>query len=792
MFGNRWLGGLAILACVGTLGGCGAGSSSGGSSSTSGGGGTIAPPVLPSWATDSYTSNFNSSAASTIRNSSEYQNVDANSIVTASPNAVSPYNLIHLDVAQGAGLTGAGETIAALDNGYLLTHQEFSGKTIHQYVTSGQGTMPVSDHGTHVASLIAGVQDGKGITGVAPDAALHLSSWQGMSMADMAAATNDAASYNAVAQNNSWGWTSSATAKDVTDRMSSLNQTAAQVLSGYLGDTVSGWNSYIGSLQNFEKTGVVVFAASNDTTATHADISSGMPLIVPSLGNAWITAIDGYFTADGSGNINSAHLLSAPCLEMATLCIAGDGATNGASSSANDAYSAGYGTSYVAPQVSGSVALIAEAFPDLTPSEWADRLLFSADNSWFPTVGVTADGTATLDGVNHSYSNEWGMGTLDLQAALSPIGSLTVKSGTSVFTGPGTSISGSAIQAPTSYGDGLKAALSGQKMAVFDALNANFTIDAGTLVSDRKVSMLGRMTKTLAVSGQSGLNGMLAIADPQATGFSTEHANGWTTRFGLTGDVGQFVGAPVDLASNASSVLSLTDTAAVGEMQHNYGALGLSMFGFSGSHADLAQGTMAGVGAALSLDTGSGRLDLGFSQSAEGGAVLGLQGNSAFDFGTSSAISAVDVGFSGNITSQLSVFGGAEYGVAMAGGAPEGGLVSAAGPLGFSGFSIGARASDIFTPGDKVTVSLSQPLRVESGRTSLSLPVGRTKDGTIVYDNVTADISPTGRELDLGLGYDLTSDSSGHLRLSATYAHDAGHVAGEQAFGVAAAYRQSF
>ena len=73
-----------------------------------------------------------------------------------------------------------------------------------------------------------------------------------------------------------------------------------------------------------------------------------------------------------------------------------------------------------APQVSGMVALLSQAFPSHTPAQLTDRLLASANNAWFSPSGNT---TFTTHGasIKHGYNNEWGHGVPDLEAALSPI-----------------------------------------------------------------------------------------------------------------------------------------------------------------------------------------------------------------------------------------------------------------------------------------------------------------------------------------------------------------------------------
>ena len=50
--------------------------------------------------------------------------------------------------------------------------------------------------------------------------------------------------------------------------------------------------------------------------------------------------------------------------------------------------------------------------------------------------------------------------------------------------------------------------------------------------------------------------------------------------------------------------------------------------------------------------------------------------------------------------------------------------------------------------GASFRLALSQPLRVESGAASLSLPTGRTKDGLVVGTALSAPLTPSGRQLD--------------------------------------------
>src|SRR3990167_9341153 len=116
------------------------------------------------------------------------------------------------------------------------------------------------------------------------------------------------------------------------------------------------------------------------------------------------------FRRHGRGNLSG-------CLEAATWCLMADGHWNAASNTTDTAYSSGTGSSFAAPQVSGALALLAEAFPSLSPHDLRLRLLFSADTGF---TGFEKAVSLPIDGsdYSHDYSIEFGHGFLDLRSWL--------------------------------------------------------------------------------------------------------------------------------------------------------------------------------------------------------------------------------------------------------------------------------------------------------------------------------------------------------------------------------------
>ena len=71
----------------------------------------------------------------------------------------------------------------------------------------------------------------------------------------------------------------------------------------------------------------------------------------------------------------------------------------------------------------------------------------------------------------------------------------------------------------------------------------------------------------------------------------------------------------------------------------------------------------------------------------------------------------------------------------------------------FSSFDIGIYRDNIFTNSDSLGVEVYQPLRSERANINFSLPVGRTQDRQIVFQNLNLDLTPSGRQINSQLIY---------------------------------------
>ena len=88
--------------------------------------------------------------------------------------------------------------------------------------------------------------------------------------------------------------------------------------------------------------------------------------------------------------------------------------------------------------------------------------------------------------------------------------------------------------------------------------------------------------------------------------------------------------------------------------------------------------------------------------------------------------------------------------------------------------SVGADRA--FGPG-RLGVTLSQPLRVETGSLSARVPVEVDAKNRTRHELRSADLSPSGRELSLETAYRFSLGEQTQAALSARFTHDPGHVA---------------
>ena len=316
-------------------------------------------------------------------------------------------DFIHAAVAYALGYTGAGTALGIIDSSVRADHPELAGKVIMMALpldeTTGQEYVPnwaYDRHGSHVAGIMAAMRNGVGMHGVAFDADLVSAGMLGgASGSTENLVTPDLLSLFAAYPeirviNNSWGadfYPSLDPAKDIP------------------ADVISAQDNAIKALCKLsEEYGkVVVFAAGNSTMIAPS-VEGMMPRYVPDL-KGWINVVSlniaGITTAPGGTRTigpSGVSYFSNLGSKASLWTVAAPGSYINSLNAATNGYMLASGTSMAAPYVSGTVGLVAQAFPWMTGKQLADAVLTTADNTFVaPThlVQYTSDNGGNLNKV---------------------------------------------------------------------------------------------------------------------------------------------------------------------------------------------------------------------------------------------------------------------------------------------------------------------------------------------------------------------------------------------------------
>ena len=471
---------------------------------------------------------------------------------------------------------------------------------------------------------------------------------------------------------------------------------------------------YFTSLRNYAAQGVVVFAVSNDEGARESGIMDGLPYLRPGLEAGWIAVANGVPTFS-NGVVGSVELISSACWQAARWCIVADGSWN-AAVGGGSAYEFTTGSSFAAPQVAGALALLSEAFPTLSPHELRIRLLASAEDGFF-----TPDDTVELaDGFFKGYSVIYGHGFLDIEAALRPIGgtSMRLASGNQVSTDAPVLLTGSA------FGDAVELSLAGTDVAVRDGLSAGFVMPGSALSASARPgtqagALLAKSLRTNLAATRSAAPA--ALSDPFAA----------------------FNGPVMTLASPDG------------------GASAAVLVPQSGSDA-------MGVTVTRVLADGPTKVELGLKLARDDGGLMSLGGEDA------AGMASLALGITQDLGNGSFLALSGELGLTDLGGDTA---LGSSGSARFDALKLTAGQSDLFNKGDRLSIGIGMPVAIASGETVLNLPV--TREGLAAgFENVTLDLAPQDRQVDLDLTYQTALSDGLEMKLSLVHSENFGNRAG--------------
>lgn len=746
---------------------------------------------------------YNSTTASNHQAYDQYENIArANS-------GQNNYDLINLHKAYGYGYSGDGQLIAILDSNFDTNHHTYTGKTVTTHHTLTADT--TSDyHGNTVASIAAGYLDtsysGTVAThGVAYDADLHLADYlkkgtvSGHGTATYypqawAFALADARADGAVVQNNSWG----VNEQYNSSTSYSTSSLATMWTNSGLSSSAGSVTSYIDGLNNFQSdSGVIVYALSNTDSYTDADVQAALPEMFSQLQEAWITAVNVDIT--GSSGSESYSRKSAPCGATAKYCIGADGWNiNGAAYYSGSSYyvtGGTSGTSFVAPQISGAVAIMAEAFPSQTPAQWTDRLLASADNSFF-----TASGNVEFaNGITHAYNTEFGHGILDIEAALKPI--TTSKMAESILIGANVEtasvhrLSETSINTNSIFGDSVTKSFESKKGYFYDALYGAFEYDFSKHIQSKGDTNQNILDNHF---DEKNLQNIQNINEDKNTKINFSFVTNTNNQLLLDQGINYSVSKedknlsasynyPFDVA------LGFTSLHDVKKINPNEYTL-IPYIDSEGIHYSTSSKFFDNGDTSLSLGylqtdksnlIEKNALALSFINKELDTALLIGQSNEKNGFLNNSfegALSVDDnnptnfIAFKKNKkinTGELmfvSSFGTTDV------NNNNNSLIRNIDDIYTSSFAINYSKPNILFKNSTLNFSISQPQRVESGSMTYDIPGLNDKDGTLNYTTYTSDLDPSGRQVDLSIKYSVSDKIGINYIIENKLINNHGHV----------------
>ena len=320
----------------------------------------------------------------------------------------------------------------------------------------------------------------------------------------------------------------------------------------------------------------------------------------------------------------------------------------------------------------------------------------------------------------------------------------------------GSDIRSTSIRLGSAFGDGFGRSLAGREIVTFDQLGAPFWF-----------SISGLTQQTTPESVQTQLRKLLSqrritryIAG-QRVSFTPGRTGGTIERF--SGIPQLQLGILEPLNGNKNGHLSLAENSITLGFR---GTNGTAVTAFT---TEGISGVKPVSGITFSWRPNGRYLIFNAGWLAEKSSLLGTDATGGFGGFTSNSIfNGIRTEFGFN---DWQITATAEMGMAVPNYRES--IIRRVTPLLSSAYKL--RGTRQFEDGSSFSISLSQPLRVEKGKTSLSIPVGRTKAGEILFSQATADMTPSGRQSNLALEWYQPMARNSEILLNTTWIHEPGH-----------------
>ena len=746
------------------------GTSSGSSSSTS-----ATTPTT----TSSYNPNLPSSGAITLTGNFEIDKMEYED--TQEYQQQYGLDLIKASSAYARGATGRGAIIGIMDSGVDNSHQELNGfnKIVSGSYLVYQDRSPTTDekrHGSHVSGIALGERDGSGIHGVAFDAQLFFISIELGTAGDTYEPATIDSTVDFTGIDNSW---SQLEAEFVTNNVTVVNGSF-----GYQGNINDYTEQNIREAfpktidvlaqpqkANQDKT-IFVWAAGNGggyadqgVDYSSPEVFGGLAYLLPELRGNTAAVV----SVDEDGSISS---FSNRCGVAKDYCLAAPGRSilsiYAEDSPTYDSYGRASGTSMAAPHVSGGIALLADYFEgQLGNTEILQRLFATANKS-----GIYAE------------SDIYGQGLMDLNAATQPLG-------TAMIATSGTSLSNLTIQEEGTYigiigpafGNSIPNRLGELSYVVFDDLGAPFkrSMDKRILNNIPNINWLTSFQlnpnkrvyqRTFSTKSGSDLEvglvdkfsyvdapSLWANTDSNLAYFSFSQTISETSKlfFGNGTSPNTYLNTTKDNHHRGIPFLDFSSEGSFVGLDISLPFSKSFLFSFfEGSHQDNQRflnslGGSKGVFFEFKDRNKSSLLSYQMGVMKDSTSLLGI--TSEGGFGSPNNSSTSFLGFESlNTFRTVSLRSSIHLGKNSS-SFNELGFINEMDDSIFSAFNFSLFKNNIFAQNDSLSLEIYQPLRSEVSTMNLNLPVGRTKDRKILFNDYKIDLTPSGRQINSQLVY---------------------------------------
>ena len=764
---------LSLTACGGGGGGGGGGGAAGGGVGT----GTVT----------------NCSDTGTAFQTYEYYNTGSDLGSSGAGND-SPLQYVCASSAYARGATGDGIQVAVVDTGVRATHSDLDGNMVA--FTTGSDTVnsdnDASDdhgHGTHVAGIIAGERQG-GVAsshGVAFDAQIY-----GFKALDSDGAGSDTTLGNAFGLieniaaidiiNNSWGTNADCS-----------SATACRALGATIYDN---WED----LSQLSTPKISVFAAGNDSEDQPS--AECQTMVYNSDINAVSVCVVAISTDDSGGYSQGKGFLatfSNKCGKVSSYCIAAPGDTlYNTGYLSNSHYTTKSGTSMAAPMVSGGLAIIMEEFSSLTPAQVVSRLLSTANDSG-----------------EYSQTSIYGHGLMNLNAATAAVGSLQTINGSNLLDDPNTSYNdlvNNSFLSSAAFSNALNASLNNQTMEVYDSFDrANFKVNLSDFFSSG------------SYISQNTIQNHLARLQPKQKNedsfknlfgnFSVEYEGDYLTR-SLFQTSGDFIALGYNQSTNnfENSINPLSSFFNDSQFGNKYLE---NPYFYVGSGEDYFMSFNPNNSFGIDTFTNQKSSDYGFSLNfnpiLSGGNhevvgdlqfVLGLNyeenkflnstSSGVFATGDMSSTNFTGLKYKKNISDELTFIGSGFAGYTHIDKAANS-YINGSSPIMTSSFTVGLTKSNFFKEKQNIGFFINQPQRVENGNISLRLPTSSDRDRTVTYSDLSVDLEPDARQLNLDIIFNKEITDKSNLSANITHVKNGDHSsASESQNFISLYYKRTF